>query len=92
MESLDEQLRDILRTLLERGCELPFYWTMISANGGIVGGYYKEVEEGEGLDVEFLVSHEPDNFFELPINMMFVDKKGEAARVVIDKSGMWSLN
>jgi hypothetical protein len=45
-----------------------------------------------GLDAETLAFKAENDGFQLPINIMFVDSAGEAARVLIGKDGSPQLS
>jgi len=59
----------------------------VAINGGILGARYLLDETGEGLEAEMLVEHTPVGMMQLPINVMIVDAKGEAVRVLITPEG-----
>jgi hypothetical protein len=81
------QLTEILETLLEKGFAPPIFLAGIAVNGEMFLGEYRESPSGSGLDFELLAQHSPDHAFLTPMNMMFVDRRGEAARVVIRRDG-----
>ena len=77
---------EILQKLLdEKKFELPMYWVSIGANGAFLIGKYVQSVDGETLDCDLLAEGGKD--FQLPINMMFVDPRGQAARVLIKGPG-----
>ena len=78
---------EALNGLFLRGLQLLFYWAGISINGCIWTGKYEASPDGNGLTCEFLAEHVPSKMVYLPVNFMFVDGKGEAARVVIEQPG-----
>lgn len=86
----------ILEALLDRGFEAPFHVTCVGANGAMfMGRYCEPARESDGLDFELVASHSPDGSFEIPINLMFIDRVGQAARVVIGRTEqpeIFSLN
>lgn len=86
MNRLFSDYSDSLATLLNRGFIPPFYGAAISMNGSLI--FFKcEIKPAGNLDSSVIISHFEDDKAELPMNIMFVDSRGEAARVVIDKSG-----
>lgn len=83
---LAQELADILTCLLENGFEPPFHAAMLGTNGaGFLVTYEDRRAEGEGLKA--IVRYEPSGPLKTPINMMFVDQRGEAARVYLGPSG-----
>jgi hypothetical protein len=83
-------MNDPINALLQRGFELPLYVACISANGSVLVGRY----EAGDTRVEFrdLLEHRENDVFTLPVNMMVVDARGEAARVVIRSDGTQYLH
>jgi len=84
-DSLVDSMREILRRLDENGFVLPFYIAMIGSDGSSLTGYFYQAEGEEHLDCKF-TSVVGENFT-LPVNIMFTDKTGKAARVVIESPG-----
>ena len=77
----------ILSTMLERGMRPPFMFTVMAINGAVIVGRFFEADGG-GTGCEFVCEHQPDaGNMRLPINMLFVDAVGNAARVVLEPSG-----
>lgn len=79
MTDLGSQLGDFLAQLILSGFTLPVHVAAVASNGT------HAVVRMDGQAVEFLC--EPKGNFELPINAMFVDRRGEAARALIGPSG-----
>jgi hypothetical protein len=76
----------ILEDLQERGFALPFHVAAVGVNGAILAGDISEDATRSHLDFAVTAEHYPDDRgFECPMNMMFVDSKGEAARVVLGR-------
>jgi hypothetical protein len=67
-----------------RGLELPFILAVVAANGSILAAKYTPASDHDGLDTTLLAQHVEDPGFGLPINIMIVDQKGDAARVTIN--------
>lgn len=78
---LPESFGRILEILLRNGFEAPLFVALIASNGAFMIGRYDE--DGENLSWTKLAD---SNSGELrpPINIMYVDTRGEAARVVIN--------
>lgn len=80
-----QDLVKILDQLLERDFKPPLTFAAVALNGATGLGRFVPVDDGDGLSCEIL--HKSDHADWLtPINLMFVDATGEAARVVIDAS------
>ncbi len=84
---LAKDFAEILEGLLNREFELPYYFAAISINGSILAGRYEASPGGSGLSAEIIAEHVPSGMFVLPINFMFVDRTGNAARMFIGKPG-----
>ncbi len=76
-------IANVLISLREKGFVLPYNFAIIGVNGALVAGVFTEADSGDGLDCVFTAEHMPDDRgLATPMNMMFVDARGEAARVV----------
>ena len=87
-----EELGQCIMALLDHGFLPPLYFTCMAVNGAMVYGCYAvneetAVEEDEDMHCDILTSYGPDDTFALPINMLFVDQRGTAARVVFGEDG-----
>jgi hypothetical protein len=87
MEELGKIFVSVLQQCRERHMPLPYLFVAVAINGGILGARYLLDETGEGLEAEMLVEHTPVGMMQLPINVMIVDAKGEAVRVLITPEG-----
>lgn len=76
-----ESFGQILETLLRNGFEAPIFVALIASNGAFMIGRYDE--DGENLSWTKLADNNSSEL-EPPINIMYVDTHGEAARVVIN--------
>lgn len=75
--------RFLASLLTEHAFELPVHFVMIGRDGSIMGGTYAKNEHEGGLDADVTVSHAPSGVLTLPVNIVFVDSRGAAARVLI---------
>ncbi len=80
---LTENFADILSKLLSSGFEPPIWLATISLNGCALTVRYDQDPDGSGFSATVLSEHFPEPTMQLPINLMCVDSRGEAARVVI---------
>ena len=91
-DQLTEQMATVIRSLLEKGFEPPYYFVSVSDNGGMMFAKMSP-NEVDTLDAEFLSEFIPENGnFTLPINMMFVDRSGKAAHVMFEKSTLLNFS
>lgn len=82
---LQKSFSEILTTLIERGFVPPMYMAALANNGEAM--VCEIVPEGGHLGTRMLCQHSPLGFMALPINIMYVDQRGEAARVMIGEAG-----
>ena len=89
-----EVIAEILEKLQEEGFVLPYSFAIIGVNGALMAGVFSA--SGDSLDCTFTADHQPDERGVLmPMNMMVVDARGEAVRIVIKGAGeplTFSLN
>jgi len=76
-------LASILEALLERGYEPPIHCAVLGANGSLVAALFREVAGENRLSSTCTAEYFIDEGFRLPINMLFVDARGEAMRVLV---------
>ena len=74
-----------LETLIhEKGFEVPIYMAAIGSNGYTYAVKYQQKAEGTGLEAKELAEHAPDEEgARFPINLLFVDCRGNGARVLV---------
>jgi len=83
-----KQIRQILLLLQESGFTMPIILTSIDRYGSVMLAEYTTVHgKGDHWDCEIIAERMKSELFEPPINMLFVDARGEAARVVFDAAG-----
>ncbi|HET8562794.1 MAG TPA: hypothetical protein VFM35_02860 [Candidatus Binatia bacterium] len=71
------ELARVLTRLTEEGWIFPVCFSAISTNGAMVCGRYMNATGSGGI----IASHCPSGEFVLPMNMMVVDEKGQAALI-----------
>jgi hypothetical protein len=86
-----KEMAVVLQELLDRGFRPPIYFAAIAVNGSMIGGEYTADDGEEGLACNVLAQHVRGQIFNTPINTMFVDGHGAAARVVFDTSGKHTI-
>jgi hypothetical protein len=88
-DGLAQYLGSVLEECPDRGMELPFILATVAVNGSILAAKYTPSSDHDGLDATLITQHLEGPGFALPINIMIVDQKGNAARVTIGlKDGM----
>ena len=78
---LEQKIMGILDSLIEKGFRFPIRVAIIANSDAARCGKFEPSEDGTIRYVD-LAQSESDSM-RMPINMMFVDARGEAARVVI---------
>jgi len=73
-----EQIANVLRELSVRGFVAPYTSAVIGANGSVMT--FRYVQREHGLVAEILDQHVEDGGFAMPMNLLVVDSRGEAAR------------
>jgi hypothetical protein len=84
-------LAGILHELIEHGFELPIQCALIGVNGSVSASLIQKVEGQPDLSSVRTVEHVVDGRFAVPINVFFVDSRGEAVRVLVRKDGQVEL-
>lgn len=85
-DALTEQFASFLSTLLAQGFETPIHWIALAVNGTVIAGRYDAEPDGS-LKATLTAQHMVGRGFALPINFVYVDQRGEAARFVIARDG-----
>jgi hypothetical protein len=80
---LAQQLADFLTWLVENGFEPPFHVAVLGTNGA---GFLLTYEVADG-GLEPIFHYDSRRPLRTPVNMMFVDQRGEAARACIGPQG-----
>ncbi len=86
LDDLTAQVVSALEALLEEGFKPPLYWCIVDINGTIISGIYEYDKDSTSLKAHVLCEHNPRGAIELPVNIMYTDSRGEAARVVIKRT------
>ena len=82
-----QAIAQALETLIhEKGFEVPIYMAAIGSNGYIYAMKYHQKAEGTSLEGKELAEHAPDEEgARFPINILFVDCRGNGARVLVNE-------
>jgi hypothetical protein len=82
-----KQIRQILLLLQEGGFVMPMILTSVDRYGSVMLAETAVPGKKDRWDMEMLAQRMKSELFEPPINMLFVDARGEVARVVFDEAG-----
>ncbi len=84
---VSEEFQEVIQNLLDKGFGAPLYFCAIAVNGSMDIGSFERIGDTTDLHPSFLAQHSTADLHALPIHLLFVDPKGNAARVVIEGSG-----
>jgi hypothetical protein len=83
MGSVIYDSRDSIRQLLDHGFEMPIHFAAVGVDGSVVAGTYSPSGRGgAGVDCQITLQTE-DKSLSPPVNIMFVDRRGESAVIVV---------
>jgi hypothetical protein len=74
---------DSIRKLLESGFEMPIHFAAVGINGSVVAGTYTAAPNGRSFECQITVRTVKPEGLTAPVNVMYVDRRGEAALVVL---------
>jgi len=80
-------LATILQELLEHGFAPPIHCAIVGVNGSVSAMLVQKVDGEVGFSSTRTVECVVDGRFVVPINVFFVDSRGEAVRVLVRKDG-----
>jgi hypothetical protein len=86
MRSLIYDSADSIRQLLDSGFEMPIHFAAVGTNGAVVAGTYRVASRGRSFECQITVETKRPEGLTAPINVMYVDCRGEAAVVVLRPS------
>jgi hypothetical protein len=75
-----------IRQLLDSGFEMPIHFAAVGTNGAVVAGTYQPATHGRSLQCQITVQTTNPEGLTAPVNVMYVDRRGEAALVVLRPS------
>ena len=85
MESLIYDSGASVQQLLDRGFEMPIHFAAVGTNGSILAGTFAFASTGPGFDCTITVDATAPDGLSSPVNIMYVDRRGEAALVVLQQ-------
>ena len=80
-------LADIITALLAQGFTPPLCLCAVDSKGTLIAMRYDYNSTTEAFDPHLIAETDPEGAMYFPINMMVVDARGEAARVVFQFDG-----
>ena len=83
MNSLFFDSGSSVQQLLDRGFEMPIHFVAVGTNGSVVGGTYHRTSNDRDLVCEITIQSTNPNGLTAPVNIMYVDRRGESAVVVL---------
>ena len=81
---LTERIAEAIRECLEQGFELPVYAAIIASNGACAFFRFVDAGDDESVIPELMTQHLAEPGMLLPVNIMFSDPAGHAARMLIE--------
>jgi hypothetical protein len=83
MQSIVYDSSDSIRQLLESGFEMPIHFAAVGTNGAVLAGTYRAVAHGRSFECQITVQTMKPEGLTAPVNVMYVDRRGEAALIVL---------
>jgi hypothetical protein len=80
---LTGRIQDLLATCIRHAFRFPIHFSVIAVNGSTIVGRYEWDAEKEDVNCTILSEHTEPGELRLPINLVFCDSNGEAARALI---------
>lgn len=85
LDQLDERLSEAIFNLVEEQQFVPpLYVAVLAANGEAMIVHYTVADALDSLEADVVAEHLPEGRMRLPVNLLFVDSRGQAARMRID--------
>jgi hypothetical protein len=72
-----------VRQLLDRGFEMAIHFAALGTNGEAVTGTYRFLSDRSGFECEITTQTPDPKGMTAPVNIMYVDSKGESAHFVL---------
>jgi hypothetical protein len=86
MESMIYDSVTSIRQLLDSGFEMPIHFAAVGTNGAVVAGTHRAAHHGRLFECQITVQTMKPEGLTAPVNVMYVDRRGEAALVVLRPS------
>ena len=81
---LTERISEAIRECLEQGFKLPVYAAIIASNGACAFFRFVDAGDDESVIPELMTQHLVESGMVLPVNIIFSDPAGQAARMLIE--------
>ena len=81
---LTERIGEAIRECLEQGFELPVYAAIIASNGASAFFRFVDAGDDESVIPVLMAQHLAEPEMVLPVNIIFSDPAGQAARMLIE--------
>jgi hypothetical protein len=75
---------DSIQLLIDHGFKLPIPFAAVGTNGSVVAGTYRPSGRGGGLDCRITIRTKGQSLAP-PVNIMYVDSRGESALFVLQQ-------
>jgi hypothetical protein len=94
LEGLTQSLGNAVGEMLAHGFQLPLRFALIAGNGCMMIGVYEPSADADRLEGNVIGTFVPEGEegFRPPMNIMFVDPRGEATRVVFTADSIEHVN
>jgi hypothetical protein len=86
MESLIYDSGASVQELLAKGFEMPIHFAAVGTNGAVVAGTFRLLPGSRELNCQITVEMSKPEGLTGPVSIMYVDRKGESALVVLRPS------
>jgi hypothetical protein len=83
MESIIDDSAASVRQLLHKGFEMPIHFAAVGTNGSVVAGTFNFSRNRDDFDCRITIQPSAVEGLTAPVNIMYVDRKGEAALFVL---------
>ena len=81
---LTKRIGEAIRECLDQGFELPVYAAIIASNGACAFFRFVDAGDDESVVPELMAQNLLEPGMVLPVNIMFSDPTGQAARMLIE--------
>lgn len=82
---INQILKELLSTLVDKGFDLPIYVFVVSLNDNLVVARFEGNPPAEKTKVKVFLENIKDKDWKLPINCFFVDGTGKSESIKIDE-------
>jgi hypothetical protein len=83
MESIIYDSTASVRQLLRKGFEMPIHFAAVGTNGTVVAGTFNFSRNRDDFDCRITIQPFSEEGLTAPVNIMYVDRKGESAIFVL---------